>query len=76
MQRLAYHMVTAFALPAQRSARDKQNWVSDPNGYRAGAIGVCDALFQGLSDEDAALAIEALKGRLLTRIAQAQENSK
>ena len=76
MQRLAYHMVAAFALPAQLSARDKQNWINDQDGYRAGAIGVCDALFQGLSDEDAALAIEALKGRLLTRIAQAKEDSK
>jgi hypothetical protein len=73
MQRLAYHMISLFALPAQRSARDKQNWVSDPDGYRAGVIGVCDGLFQGLSDDDAALVIESLKGRLLSRIVHREQ---
>ena len=76
MQRMAYHMIAAFALPAQLHASDKENWVNDRDGYRAGVIGVCDALLQGFSDEDAARVIEALKGRLLTRVAQAKEDPK
>jgi hypothetical protein len=75
MQRLAYHMVAAFALPAYQHASDKANWVHDQAGYRAGVIGVCDALLQGFADEDAARVIEVLKGRLLTRIAQAKGDS-
>ena len=73
---MAYLMVSAFAIAGQHSAAGKPDWIKDRDAYRAGVIGVLDALLIGRADEDAALIIEALKGRLLSRIAQEKEATK
>jgi hypothetical protein len=71
LRRVGYLMASAFAMAGQFNAGDKQDWIKDRDCYRAGLIGVVDALLIGLPDathEDAALIIESLKGRLLTRM--------
>jgi hypothetical protein len=73
MRQLAYFMATSFALAGQHSAAGNPDWITDRDCYRAGVIGVLDALLIGRDDEDAALIIEALKGRLLSRIARREE---
>jgi hypothetical protein len=76
MRRVAYLMASAFATAGRLSAAGKPDWINDRDCYRAGLIGVVDALLIGLPDasaEDAALIIESLKGRLLTRLAQEQD---
>jgi hypothetical protein len=73
MRRLAYLMISAFATAGRLSAAGKEHWIDDPMCYRAGLVGVVDALLIGLPDatlEDVAILIESLKGRLLTRIAR------
>lgn len=70
MRRLAYLMATAFAAAGQRDAAGKSDWIADPYTYSAGVAGVLDALLIGFPNgEDKALALEALVGRLLSRIA-------
>jgi hypothetical protein len=75
---VAYLMVSEFATTGRGSAAGKPDWIKDRDYYLAGVVGAVDALLSrpDVTDEDAARTIEALKGRLLTRIAQAKEDSK
>jgi hypothetical protein len=73
MVRLAYLMTTAFATAANRVANGSPDWANDPAAYRAGLTAVVDALLIGMPDataEDMGLLIEALKSRLLSRVAR------
>jgi Arc-like DNA binding domain len=77
MRRVAYLMAAAFATAGTLSASGKPGWVRDRDAYRAGLIGVLDALLIGLPDatpHDAALIIEALNGRLLSRLANEERD--
>lgn len=71
---MALSMITAFASAGQRSAGadvPPRQWMQQPDAYRAAVVGVLDALLKEMpeaSDEQTALMIESLKGRLLTRI--------
>ena len=76
MRRVALLMATAFATAGQHSAGGAPDWANDRDAYRAGLIGVVDALLIGLPDataEDAARIIESLKGRLLTRLVREEQ---
>jgi hypothetical protein len=76
MRCIVYLMTAAFEAAGTRNAAGKPDWVRDRDAYRAGLIGVVDALLIGLPDatpHDAALIIEALKGRLLTRLANEEQ---
>jgi hypothetical protein len=66
MRRLIFFVTSAFA-----AATGKRDWLNDPIAYSAGTAAVLDALLIGFPDrgEDRARAIEALVGRLLTRLA-------
>jgi hypothetical protein len=71
MQRLAYLMVTAFATAGQGSAAGKPDWINDRDAYRAGVIGVVDALMIGLPNstpEDVDFIIKSLDARLRSRL--------
>jgi hypothetical protein len=77
MRRVAYLMTSAFATAGQLNAAGKADWIKDRDAYRAGLIGVVDALLIGLPEathHDAALIIEALNGRLLSRLANEERD--
>jgi hypothetical protein len=72
MARLAFTMAASFAV-----ATHGENWSSDPIAYSKGVAAVLDALIRDMpAGPDKALAIEAIVSRLLTRLAQAKEQSK
>lgn len=78
--RLMLNLVTSsFARAGQyaadasaRTFDEPDKWVNDPACYGSAALAAVDTIIKnmpGATDEDQALFIEALKGRLLTRIA-------
>jgi hypothetical protein len=79
MRNVAYLMASAFALNGQHSAAGKPNWIAEKEFYLAGVVGAANALLQArpdVTDQDAARTIEALKIRLLSRIASQEEQRK
>ena len=74
MTRLAYLMASSFAVAGQRDAAGRSDWITDPVTYSNGVAAVLDALLNGFPNgADKALALEALVGRLLSRIAREKE---
>jgi hypothetical protein len=77
MRQMAYLMAAAFAIAGQRDAAGKAAWIADPYAYGAGVAGVLDALLIGFPNgEDKARQLEALVGRLLSRLAREKEQDK
>jgi hypothetical protein len=76
MRSLVYLMASSFAIGGQRDAAVK-DWITNPLTYGNGVAAVLDALLIGFPDgKDKALALEALVGRLLSRIAREKEATK
>jgi len=77
MTRLVYLMASSFAVAGQRDAVGKPDWLTDPITYSNGVSAVLDALLIGLPNGPGkALALDAIVSRLLSRLAQAKEQSK
>ena len=58
-------------------ATDGEDWRSDPITYSRGVAGLLDVLIRDMpAGPDKRLAIEAIVSQLLTRLAQAREQSK
>jgi hypothetical protein len=77
MTRLVYLMASSFAVAGERDAVGKPDWLTDPITYSNGVSAVLDALLIGLPNGPGkALALEAIVSRLLSRLAQAKEQSK
>jgi hypothetical protein len=77
MGQLVYLMASSFVVAGQRHAAGKPDWITNPYNYGAGVAGVLDALLIGFPNgEDKALALEALIGRLLSRIVREKEQDK
>ena len=75
MTRLAYLMASSFAVAGQRDAAGRSDWITDPVTYSNGVAAVLDALLNGFPNgADKAPALEALVGRLLSRIRREEEN--
>jgi hypothetical protein len=74
LRRVAYAMAAAFSLAGLHSAGPDvppKDWLRDPSACIAAISAVVDTLvvLTGLNDEHAKLATEAIKGRVLSRIA-------
>ncbi len=74
MRRMAILMAVAFHSAGNLSSGGKpvEEWISDPDVFRRAMFGTIYALFGAIpnvTDEDIAIEIEGLKGRLLTDIA-------
>ena len=77
VRQMAHLMAAAFAVAGQRAAAGKADWIADPYAYGAGVAGVLDALLIGFPNgEDKARQLEALVGRLLSRLAREKEQGK
>ena len=77
VRQMTHLMAAAFVVAGQRDAAGKADWIGDPIAYSAGVAGVLDALLIGFPNgENKALAVEALVGRLLSRLAQMKEQGK
>jgi hypothetical protein len=77
MRQVAYLMGAAFAMAAQRAAVGKPDWITDPRTYGEGVAGVLDALLIGFPNGDnKALELEALVGRLLSRLMREKEGNR
>jgi hypothetical protein len=73
VRRIAVAMAVAFNLAGQFYSDGKPGWTRNRDAYNAGMWGVIDALLTGIpdiTDEEIALEIAVLKGKLLTRIMQ------
>ena len=75
MRRLAYSMIVAFTRAGRLRAGGKENWIDDPDCYRAGVFGVVDALLIGMNvpPQEVDLAIESLRGKLMSRVLMAEQ---
>jgi hypothetical protein len=74
MRRMAILMAVAFHSAGNLTTGGKPvaEWISDPEVFRRAMFGTIYALFSAIpnvTDEDIAIEIEGLKGRLLTNIA-------
>jgi hypothetical protein len=74
MRRIAILMAVAFHSAGNLSSGGKPvaEWINDPEVFRRATFGTIYALFSAIpnvTDEDIAIEIEGLKGRLLTHIA-------
>jgi hypothetical protein len=77
MRQMVYLMGSAFAVAAQRTARGKSDWITDPRAYSEGVAGVLNALLIGFpGGEGRKPAIQYLVGRLLTRLEMEKEQNK
>jgi hypothetical protein len=66
---ISYLMASAFYHTGRNSSGGKKidEWIYDPDIYRAAIVGVVDALVSGLPDHSQRLFIEAVTRRILTR---------
>ena len=72
MARMVFTLAAHFAV-----ATDGEDWRSDPIAYSRGVAGLLDVLIRDMpAGPDKRLAIEAIVSQLLTRLAQAREQSK